>query len=94
MNTATLDHALPRNAGEPRPAAHDRDVLRGLLQPLFKVDPLLTGAGLGLLLLLPIFGALLALDPRMVMGAPVWLKPAKFALSTACLLYTSPSPRD
>ena len=83
MNTATLDHALPRNAGEPRPAAHDRDVLRGLLQPLFKVDPLLTGAGLGLLLLVPIFGALLALDPRMVMGAPVWLKPAKFALSTA-----------
>lgn len=83
MNTATLAHPLPRNAGEPRPAAHYRDFLRGLLQPLFKVDPFLTGAGLGLLLLVPIFAALLALDPRMVMGAPVWLKPAKFALSTA-----------
>jgi hypothetical protein len=83
MNTATLDHALPRNGGEPRPTALYPDTLRGLLNPLWKVDPLLTGAGLGLLVLVPIFAALLILDPRMVMGAPAWLKPAKFALSTA-----------
>lgn len=30
-----------------------------------------------------VFGALMGLDPRVVEGAPAWLKPAKFAVSTA-----------
>lgn len=84
MNTATLTHTLPRNGAEPGPAPllHS-DALRLPLHALWKVDPLLTATGLGLLLLLPIFAALLVLDARTIMGAPAWLKPAKFALSTA-----------
>jgi hypothetical protein len=83
MTTATLTHALPRNGGAPRPAALYPGALLDLVQPLWKVDPLLTGTGVGLLFLLPIFGVLLVLDPREILGAPAWLKPAKFALSTA-----------
>ena len=83
MTTATLTHALPRNGAKPRPAALLPDALRSLLQALWTVDPILVGTGLGLLLLLPIFGVLLVLDPREILGAPAWLKPAKFALSTA-----------
>jgi hypothetical protein len=42
----------------------------------------------GLLMLVALAGAVigLAIDPRIVTGAPVWLKPAKFAVSIA--LYT------
>ncbi len=83
MNTATLAHTLIKNGDEPRSAPLYPDALRAPLQALWKVDPLLTGTGLGLLLLLPIFAALLVLDARMIMGAPAWLKPAKFALTTA-----------
>ncbi len=82
MTTATLTHALPRNGAERRTAAPYPDALRGLLHALWKVDPILTGAGLGLLLLFPIFAALVLLDPREIVGAPAWLKPAKFAVST------------
>lgn len=45
-------------------------------------DPLMLTAGLmaGLAL---VFGAAMLLDPRTIDGAPAWLKPAKFAVSTA-----------
>jgi hypothetical protein len=46
----------------------------------------LTATGLLMLALLPIFVAGLLLDPRLVTGAPVWFKPAKFAASIA--IYT------
>ena len=43
----------------------------------------LTAVGLGMLAVLAASVAGLALDPRTVGGAPAWLKPAKFAISTA-----------
>ncbi len=43
----------------------------------------LIAAALGGLLLLAVAAVGLALDPRTITGAPAWLKPAKFALSTA-----------
>jgi len=53
---------------------------------LWKASPALTAAGLLMLPLLALFGAGLWLDPRLVTGAPAWLKPAKFAASIA--IYT------
>lgn len=52
-----------------------------LLQTLWRGNPPLTAAGLAMLpiFLLAVLG--LFLDPRLAMGAPVWLKPAKFAIS-------------
>jgi hypothetical protein len=44
--------------------------------------PLTTTAGVMLVALL-VFAAALALDPRTITGVPAWLKPAKFAISTA-----------
>ncbi len=40
-------------------------------------------AGLG-----TVFGALMLLDPRVIEGAPAWLKPLKFAVSTSIYSFT------
>jgi hypothetical protein len=53
---------------------------------LRRTDHLLTLTGLGMLAALGAFAVGLVLDPRVVLGAPVWLKPAKFAASIA--IYT------
>jgi len=64
--------------------AEDGD--RGLLRRLWAEEPLLTGTGALLLLALIPFLLGLWLDPRVITGVPAWLKPAKFAISTA--IYT------
>lgn len=56
------------------------------LQLLWQADRVLTATGLAMLPLLAIFLVGLAVDSRVVTGAPVWLKPAKFAASFA--IYT------
>lgn len=62
--------------------------LTHLLARLWRTDARLTGASLLMaVLLLPLLAGLW-LDPRMVTGAPVWLKPTKFAASTAILMLT------
>jgi hypothetical protein len=48
----------------------------------------LTAAGLGMLVVLAGSVAAMAVDPRVIAGAPAWLKPAKFALSTAIYALT------
>lgn len=48
---------------------------------LWTAEPLLTGTAIGVLALLIPAGLGLWLDPRVITGAPAWLKPAKFALS-------------
>lgn len=53
---------------------------------LWRTDPWLTGAALAMLALVPPLLAGLLVDPRIVTGAPVWLKPLKFATSIA--IYT------
>jgi hypothetical protein len=57
-----------------------------LVARLWHTSPPLTAAGL---LMIPVLAAALAglwLDPRLITGAPAWLKPAKFAASIA--IYT------
>ena len=48
----------------------------------------LTAAGLGMLGVLVFSVAAMAVDPRVISGAPAWLKPAKFAASTAIYALT------
>jgi hypothetical protein len=54
----------------------------GLLAPLWTVAPGLTATGLALFALTIPFALGLWLDPRVITGAPAWLKPLKFAIST------------
>jgi len=55
--------------------------LRVVLGRLWRIDAPLTATALLMFALLGVFGAGLVLDPRPIQGAPLWLKPAKFALS-------------
>ena len=57
-----------------------------LVAALRRTDRLLTLTGLGMFAALGAFVVGLVVDPRVVLGAPVWLKPAKFAASIA--IYT------
>ena len=55
---------------------------------LWRTDPVLVGTGLFLAALAVPFGLGLLLDPRIITGAPAWLKPLKFAVSTAIYTFT------
>jgi len=55
---------------------------------LWRTDPVLVGTGLFLTALTVPFGLGLLLDPRIITGAPAWLKPLKFAVSTAIYTFT------
>ena len=55
---------------------------------LWRTDPVLVGTGLFLAALTVPFGLGLLLDPRIITGAPAWLKPLKFAVSTAIYAFT------
>jgi hypothetical protein len=48
----------------------------------------LTAVGLLMLALTPVLGLAMVLDPREILGAPAWLKPAKFAVSTGLFCLT------
>lgn len=54
-----------------------------LLRRAWQLDRPLTGTSLLMLALLPLAGAGLVFDDRLIAGAPAWLKPAKFMVSTA-----------
>jgi len=48
----------------------------------------LTAVGLLMLALTPVLGLAMVLDPREILEAPAWLKPAKFAVSTGLFCLT------
>jgi hypothetical protein len=58
------------------------------LRRLWRSNAPLTAAGLLMVAALAAFLAGLRLDPRVITGARAWLKPAKFAASTAIYLFT------
>jgi len=67
---------------------HPMNRLNSFLTRLWRADAPLTGVGL---LMLAAFAASLTglwIDPRTITGAPAWLKPAKFAISTAIYALT------
>lgn len=61
---------------------------RSALSRLWTADRLLTATGLLMLAALALSAAGLVLDPRVIAGTPAWLKPAKFAASTAIYSFT------
>ena len=63
-------------------------LLKALVARLWRTDRPLTAAGLLMLAALAGSGIGLGLDPRMITGAPAWLKPAKFAISIAIYSFT------
>ena len=63
------------------PTAIDQTV--AFTRSLWRSSPPLTAVGLGMLVVLAASLAGLAVDPRVITGVPAWLKPAKFAISTA-----------
>jgi hypothetical protein len=58
------------------------------LSRLWRSDRTLTATALLMLGALAVFLAGFAIDPRVITGAPAWLKPAKFAISTAIYMFT------
>src|SRR5918993_3129097 len=61
---------------------------RGLLRRAWTFSRPLTFVGGGMLLTLAATTAGLLLDPRVIIGAPAWLKPAKFAISISIYCFT------
>ncbi len=62
--------------------------LGSILDRAFAVDRLLTVVGLAVLAVLAATLVGLVVDPRVITGAPAWLKPAKFALSFGIYSFT------
>ena len=58
------------------------------LSRVWKSDSTLTVSALLMVGALAAFVVGLVIDPRVVTGAPAWLKPAKFAVSTAIYMFT------
>src|ERR1700752_1137547 len=58
------------------------------LNRVWKSDRMLTASALLMLAAFAAFLVGLAIDPRVITGAPAWLKPAKFAASTAIYMFT------
>ena len=59
-----------------------------MLTTLWRASAPLTVTAFGMLGVLALTALGLAIDPRLVTGAPVWLKPAKFALSISIYAFT------
>jgi hypothetical protein len=60
--------------------------MKRTITTMWQTDAKLTAVGLAMLALLAATGVALLVDPRDIIGAPAWLKPAKFAASIA--IYT------
>ncbi len=61
---------------------------RSALREIWRASPPLVALGLLMTAVLPLHLAAIGLDPRLVTGAPAWLKPAKFVFSTATFAFT------
>jgi hypothetical protein len=59
-----------------------------MLKTLWQTDARLTGVGVLMIAVLAATGVALVLDPREILGAPAWMKPAKFAASIAVYTLT------
>ena len=62
--------------------------IRTHLERLWRTSRPLTATGVGMLLVFAASLAAMAVDHRAILGAPTWLKPAKFAISTAIYVFT------
>src|SRR6478672_10482677 len=58
------------------------------LQRLWRASAPLTAVGIVMLVALAASALAMAVDSRQILGAPRWLKPAKFAISSAIYAFT------
>lgn len=63
-------------------------VMRTQIERLWRASRPLTATGVGMLVVFAASLAAMAVDHRTILGAPTWLKPAKFAISTAIYVFT------
>lgn len=70
----STQHAVPFCAADRATSVIDR---------LWRASPPLTGVGMLMLVVAGVSLVGMLVDPRMITGAPAWLKPFKFAISTA-----------
>src|SRR5687767_1517688 len=63
-----------------------RGLMKKMMRTLWEGDARLTAVGMLMIALLGATGVALLVDPREIMGARAWMKPAKFAASIA--IYT------
>lgn len=89
METAmrTAPHRLNEDRSTPTPNWGRATIIRALL-PVRRLDSWLVYSALGLGALSIPFALGIWLDPRLIGGAPAWLKPLKFAISTAIYAVT------
>jgi hypothetical protein len=59
-----------------------------IMRTLWQSDAKLTAVGILMTALLGATGIALLIDPRQILGAPAWMKPAKFAASIAIYTFT------
>ena len=68
---------------QPNRPAGETTRVAALLDTLWRTSPPLTAVGLLMLVVAVASFVGIVVDPRMITGAPAWLKPFKFAISTA-----------
>jgi hypothetical protein len=76
------------SSADSRPISPAPGVMRDLLRRAWRGSPPLTAVAWLMLAALAAFGIGLLVDDRIILGAPAWLKPAKFAASTAVYALT------
>ncbi|HEY0992960.1 MAG TPA: hypothetical protein VGD80_38170 [Kofleriaceae bacterium] len=86
LTTSTLEKAAMDT--NPRLARTPSAARAGLLARLWQASPPLTAAGVVLVVAACASTVGLLVDPRTIAGAPAWLKPLKFAVSTAVYSFT------
>lgn len=64
------------------------NIMRAQIEQFWRASRPLTATGLGMLLVFAASLAAIAVDPSTILGAPTWLKPAKFAISVAIYAFT------
>ena len=62
---------------------HDTGIITGTAATLWRTSRPLTAVGLLMLAAAALFAVGITVDPRLITGAPAWLKPFKLAMSTA-----------
>jgi len=63
-------------------------IVRAQVERLWRASRPLTATGVGMVLVFAASLAAMAVDPSTILGAPTWLKPAKFAISTGVYALT------
>src|SRR5688572_4346236 len=88
VDNVNMDGYINVDSGNIREAVMERMKMKTMMNTLWQTDARLTGVAMLMTALLATTGVALLLDPREILGAPAWMKPAKFAASIAAYTLT------